>query len=99
MDNIINFVDEKNTRKIVNALCSLDYLAFNKIVNDSGISVIRLLSFIDGSERITMLEKGQLIPHLIKLADIDDDSAQIDEETAQTFSTFKDFLKNKTLEN
>jgi hypothetical protein len=51
MDNIVNFIAEKNTRKIVNAICDLDFLAFNKVANDSKIPVIRLLSFIEGSEK------------------------------------------------
>jgi hypothetical protein len=93
MGDLVNFVDEKNTRKIVNAICDLDFLYFNKLANDSKIPVTRLLSFIDGSEMITMIEKDQLIPHLTNLADMSEDKSKLDEETVESFTALNDFLK------
>jgi hypothetical protein len=94
-DKIKNFVDEKNTTKIVNALCDMDFLEFNQIVEDSGIPITRLLGYIDGSEKITTLDKEKLIPHLSRLSEMPEDKIHSDENVVETYSSLKNFLERK----
>ncbi len=95
MGNVKNFVDEKTSRKIISALCALEYKEVLKLSEKSEIPVTRLLDFVDGDEKITQLDKGKLIIHLINLAEI-----SIEEETTEKikerFTTHQEFLLRKT---
>jgi hypothetical protein len=96
MDDKVKFyVDEKTTTKIVNALCDMDFLEFNQIVEDSKIPITRLLGFIDGSDKITTLDEEKLIPHLSRLSEMPDDKVHSDGNVVETYSSLKNFLEGK----
>ena len=95
MANIKNFVDEKTSRKIIDAICSLDFNTIHNLAKDSGVPVDRLQSFVDGDEKITLLDKGKLIIHLIKLADITEETNIDEESNDKGFITLKDFQDRK----
>ena len=92
MSDVTNFVDEKTSRKIIAALCSLEFNAINKLAEDSGVPVNRLLDFVDETEKITQLDKGKLILHLLKLMDMGEEEIQemgTDEEKVPSLKQFQ----------
>ena len=96
MATIKNFVDEKTSRKIIDAICALDYSSVLKLSDDSGVPVHRLQSFVDGDEKITQLDKGKLIIHLIKLVDIVDEEHHHEETNDEMVSPgINDFQRRK----
>jgi hypothetical protein len=94
METAENLIDEVSERKIVNALCALDFIAFNKVANDSGVSAIRLLGYIDGSERMTREDEVKMSHHL-NLDHVPDSNIEMDDDVIQSYSTFKNFLEGK----
>jgi len=96
MSNIKNFVGEKTTRKIVDALCALDFNTIHKLAEDSGVPVHRLQDFVDETEKITQLDKGKLIVYLVKLVDMGEEEGQLEETGEQIFTTLKEFQQRKT---
>jgi len=96
MSNIKNFVGEKTTRKIVDALCALDFNTIHKLAEDSGVPVHRLQDFVDETEKITQLDKGKLIVYLVKLVDMGEEEGQLEETGEQIFTALKEFQQRKT---
>ena len=94
-NKITNFVDEKTARKIIDALCRLDFKSITKLADDSGVPVNRLQNFIEGTEKITQLDKGKLIIHLINLADMAEDISTKEEPPEIKYTSLKDFQKRK----
>lgn len=93
-NNIKNFVDEKTNRTIVDALMQLDFKSVNKLAEDSAIPVHRLQAFIEGSERITQVDKGSLILHLV---DIDMTTQEKSKDPAsEQFTSLDAFRRRKT---
>jgi len=96
MSNIKNFIDERTARKVIDALCALDFKTIHKLAEDSGVPVSRLQNFIEGTEKITQLDKGKLIIYLVKLVDIIEEEGQLEETKKQIFTSLKDFQQHKT---
>ena len=93
---IKNFIDEKNSRKIIDAICALDYNAVHKLSKDSGIPVYRLQGFVDGDEKITLFDKGRLITHLINLVNFTDEEDRHEEAGNEVvFVNLRDFQRRK----
>ena len=92
-DNVENFVDEKTSRKIINALTKLDFKTCNKLANDSGIPFTRLQAFIHGIEKITQLDKGKLILHFAEL-DMSEEK-RCEDSTQERYSSLKAFQQRK----
>jgi hypothetical protein len=95
MNNIKNFVDEKTSRKIISAICSLDFTDIHKLSEESGVPVSRLQDFVDETEKITQIDKGKLIVHLINMTDISEDEKQLEETKGQKYTTVKEFQQRK----
>ena len=96
MSNIKNFVDERTSRRVIGALCALDYNTIQKLAEDSGVPVSRLQNFVEETEKITQLDKGKLIIYLVKLVDMGEEEGQIEETEKQMITTLKDFQQRKT---
>jgi uncharacterized protein YbbC (DUF1343 family) len=94
MDNVKNFVDEKTSRLIIQALCDLEFNDVLKLSEKSGVTVSRLQDFVDGDEQITQLDKGKLIIHLVNLAEMSNESKQL-EKTEESYTSLKDFQNRK----
>lgn len=96
MANIKNFVDEKTSGKIIDALCALDFDSIHKLAKNSGIPVDRLQDFVDGDEKITQLDKGKLITHLIASAETAEEKHQHSETNKEMeLARLKDFQRRK----
>ena len=85
---IKNFVDEKTTKLILDALSVLDFDSVHLLAKKSGVPVHRMQSFVDGDEKITQIDKGNLIPHLVALADMEYENDEQDESNTR-FAEFK----------
>ena len=96
MSDVKNFVDEKTKRKIIDALCELDFNSIHILADNSGVPVSRLQDFVDNTERITHLDKGKLIIHLVNLMDISEEGKQHEETTEPNFTSLKEFQQRKT---
>ena len=96
MSNIKNFVEEKTSKKIVDALCALDFNAIHKLAKDSGVPVHRLQNFVDGDEKITQIDKGKLIVYLVKSVDTNEKAGKPEENKENVFATLKEFQQRNT---
>ncbi|MBL1142472.1 MAG: hypothetical protein HND53_10605 [Proteobacteria bacterium] len=96
MANVKNFVDEKTSRTIINALCALDYKDILVLSKKSGVTVTRLQDFVDGDEQITQLDKGKLIVHLISLSEISENKVGSTDIPENRFATHESFKARKT---
>ena len=92
-DNITNFVDDKISRKIINALTKMDFETCNKLADNSGIPVSRLQEYIFGTEKITQLDKDMLILYVAELNK--DDEKRYEDSTMKQYSSLKEFQQRK----
>lgn len=95
MSNVKNFVDEKTAKRIIDAITTLDFHGVLKLADDSGVPVSRLRDIIDRTERITQLDKGKLITHLMNLMDIREEEKPDEEAEGQNFTSLKEFQQRK----
>ena len=96
MSDIKNFIDERTARRVIGALCALDFNTIHKLAEDSGVPVHRLQNFVDGTEKITQLDKEKLIVYLVKLVDMGEEEGQLEDTEEQIFTTLKEFQQRKT---
>ena len=96
MSIIKNFIDERTTRRVIGALCALDYNTIQKLAENSGVPVHRLQNIVDGTEKITPLDKGKLIVYLVRLENMGEWEGQLEETEEQIITALKDFQQRKT---
>lgn len=96
MNEIKNFIDERTTRRVIGALCALNFNTIHKLAEDSSVPVHHLHNIIDGTEKITQLDREKLITYLVRLVNMGEEERLFEETEEQIITTLKEFQQCKT---